>query len=845
MAYPRLTALVLAAAVAHGCARGMGAGARWKYFWSGGVERWTSTARCCRGSVYAECARISHRGDIGCGRLSLRVAPARHLHSFFRTRGISNAAPHAERGGHRSTRRSTRRCRLRASASRWMSVGQAEPFVETAQVATNFKQQLMATLPSNRTMDAVLLMAPAVHPTGPRGAYTINGSQSYENLYILNGAVINENLRGLPMTPYIEDAIQEVTVSSAGVSAEYGRFSGGVATAVTKSGGNTFSGSFRTSFANDDWRSLTPFQTTQLLTTSLTRSQLKADKVVPTYEGTAGGPLLEEPDVVLRCGAVAEAGRAAQHGAAPTSPTSVRNEEQRYEGKLSYTPESGHSLQGSFFKLNQTIFNSTAQQVADLKSLTPQGQPQSMVIDAVHRRAEAEFLGVGHVCREKLRAHQRGRRHDGSDQWDARPRPAEELALLEPDVLLRIGLRRRRRAAQQPELHREGLVISSRTAPTVRTTWCSGTTTSTTTSSRTRTPRAATTGFAALVDRAGRRDLPGPVAGHDTTLDKNPLFALSEGSNLRVHSLFINDTWRLNDRVTFNVGMRLDKNDATDGDGKMVGERRVVQPAFLGRMGSERPTDDWSLSGSYRALHDGADEQPGRRRRPRPATPRRSAGCTAARRSTPNVTDATTSVGSMTTEAAMQADIRVARCAGRRYTAARSLGLVPGVNMTIDEPLTSPYAIEYAGGVSRTLGHRGTAARRSRVSRLPELLQPANRSRDRERVTDANGNMFDRNVVENTNSDRAAVPRADHAGELRLRSARCRSAATTRCRTRRATSKARTAAAGRAARLVNNYPGIPRRVVELSRRRSGDRSAPSRADVGNVQRAGVGQSPAR
>jgi hypothetical protein len=144
-------------------------------------------------------------------------------------------------------------------------VGQAQPFVETAQVATNFKQQLMADLPSNRTIDAVLLMAPAVHPTGPRGAYTINGSQSYENLYMLNGAVINENLRGLPMTPYIEDALQEVTVASAGISAEYGRFAGGVATAVTKSGGNRFGGSFRTTFANDSWRSFTPFESTDLI----------------------------------------------------------------------------------------------------------------------------------------------------------------------------------------------------------------------------------------------------------------------------------------------------------------------------------------------------------------------------------------------------------------------------------------------------------------------------------------------------------------------------------------------------------------------------------------------------
>ena len=54
----------------------------------------------------------------------------------------------------------------------------------------------MATLPSNRTIDAVMLMAPSVHATGPRGAFSVNGALSYENLYTLNGAVIVENLRG-------------------------------------------------------------------------------------------------------------------------------------------------------------------------------------------------------------------------------------------------------------------------------------------------------------------------------------------------------------------------------------------------------------------------------------------------------------------------------------------------------------------------------------------------------------------------------------------------------------------------------------------------------------------------
>src|SRR5687768_1605304 len=137
-------------------------------------------------------------------------------------------------------------------------VGDARPLGHTAQVATNFKQELMATLPSNRTIDAVLLMSPNVHATGPRGAFSIDGALSYENLYLLNGGVINENLRDSGYPLYIEDALQEVTVAAAGVSAEHGRFSGGLVTAVTKSGGNSFSGSLRTSFANDYWRSKTP-----------------------------------------------------------------------------------------------------------------------------------------------------------------------------------------------------------------------------------------------------------------------------------------------------------------------------------------------------------------------------------------------------------------------------------------------------------------------------------------------------------------------------------------------------------------------------------------------------------
>ena len=86
---------------------------------------------------------------------------------------------------------------------------------------------------------------------------------------------------------FIEDAIQETKISTASISAEYGRFNGGVANTITKSGGNQFSGSVRTTFTNDDWRALTPFEK------GLTEDP-RVSRVVPTYEATLGGPFFKD-----------------------------------------------------------------------------------------------------------------------------------------------------------------------------------------------------------------------------------------------------------------------------------------------------------------------------------------------------------------------------------------------------------------------------------------------------------------------------------------------------------------------------------------------------------------------
>ena len=115
----------------------------------------------------------------------------------------------------------------------------------TATVAMNHNAELVNQLPLDRTIRSATLLAPNVSDNGPsssestsEGRVSMSGAMSFENLYLVNGAVVNENLYGQPLPLYVEDAIQEITTSSSAISAEYGLFNGGIVNVVTKSGGN-------------------------------------------------------------------------------------------------------------------------------------------------------------------------------------------------------------------------------------------------------------------------------------------------------------------------------------------------------------------------------------------------------------------------------------------------------------------------------------------------------------------------------------------------------------------------------------------------------------------------------
>src|SRR5438094_5240096 len=167
-----------------------------------------------------------------------------------------------------------------------ITVTAAAPSVlETPSVSANLSAKLVDSLPVQRTVLQTALLAPGVNDNTPSGSQlSISGSPGYDNLVMVNGVSIMENVRHQALNLFVEDAIQETTVLTGAISAEYGRFTGGVVNSITKSGGNVFSGSFRTSFTNPDWTALTPFA-----------GQAKPlDHVDKIYEETVGGYVLRD-----------------------------------------------------------------------------------------------------------------------------------------------------------------------------------------------------------------------------------------------------------------------------------------------------------------------------------------------------------------------------------------------------------------------------------------------------------------------------------------------------------------------------------------------------------------------
>ncbi len=218
--------------------------------------------------------------------------------------------------------------------------GTAESALERPTVGANLTNKTVDSLATPRDIADIAALAPGANTNTPlAGQIQISGGEPYDNLFLLNGVDINDNVFGNPDDLYIEDAVQETQVLSSAVSAEYGRFGGGVINAITKSGGNVFSGTFRTDLSNPKYRSNTPLEDQEGIK--------RTDKNNLIYSATLGGYILKDKLWFFLAGRNQSTDTQEALFATGTKFDSL-NDNKRYEGKLTANFSNSHSLQAAY-----------------------------------------------------------------------------------------------------------------------------------------------------------------------------------------------------------------------------------------------------------------------------------------------------------------------------------------------------------------------------------------------------------------------------------------------------------------------------------------------------------------
>ncbi len=485
----------------------------------------------------------------------------------------------------------------------------AEEIVVTGEISTisqsvaaqsTYEQALIEKLPTGRTVRDVTLLAPGVQESGvarggERGlAISIAGSQTYENLFMVNGVTINENTRGQALDLYIEDAVEETTASVSGVSAEYGRFSGGVINVITKSGGNDFSGSFRVNFTNDDWESPTAQTTAQ------------SDEINRTFEATLGGRLIRDKLWFFAAGRDVE--QSTTNNLQLTNfPVQVDNTQERQELKLTVTPHPSHSLVGSYLNRDQVQTNDEFNGV-DASTLTDREDPQELgsgnytgifgsnfFVEAQY--SEREFTigkGGGAKTTERL-----------GGTWIV---DLTQFAFIGSPVFCGVCVDQMRNneggflkgnyflATENAGSHdlvfgydtfSDIVIVENHQSGSDFSVWA----------------------FQPFIIR-GTEVFPQFTSNGPNRLQWNPVFNPTRGSEFESNAFYVNDRWALNDKWSFNLGLRYDENDAIDSGGGTVSDDDNISPRF-GATYDLKGDGDWVFAASYgqyvQPIHNGGN----------------------------------------------------------------------------------------------------------------------------------------------------------------------------------------------------------------------------------------------
>jgi hypothetical protein len=571
--------------------------------------------------------------------------------------------------------------------------GSYETISSTGTASTTLEASLQNKLPITRDLQGAVTLTAGVSTTGPANAIAISGAQSYESLFLINGVVVNENLRGQATNLFIEDAIQETTTSTSGISAEYGRFSGGVVNTLTKSGGNEVHGSFRTSFDNSKWTAVTP----------LTVPHSRADKINETYEATLGGYVWKDHLWYFLAGR--------DRKTTGTDQTRITNivfptglTEKRWEGKLTFALTPEHRFVGSYIDRKREwqgyYFPSLpivdagdsiyARQIPEtLKAINYTGVlADNFFVEGQYSERTLQFQNSG--------GHWKGDLIKGTVVYDNTHGYVGNAAIFcggcEPeDRNNKDYLAKGSWFLSTQSMGSHDIIVGydqyedyhfsvNHQSPSDY--WFSA------------------TDFIF----SGPKWYPVVYGDGSADLDWYPILLIGSGATFKQSGTFINDKWRLNNNWSFNLGARYDKNDGKTSVGITVAKDSSISPR-LGVTFDPKGDGEWVFNAGIARYvmtiantGNVADQSP-----QQPATflwgyygpdfntscdPATGTNCTSTQDVLKGVFDWFNTIGGTTS----QPDYGFA---------------LPGYNRVIKGSLDSPYAEEISAGFSKRLGNTG------------------------------------------------------------------------------------------------------------------------------------------
>lgn len=463
------------------------------------------------------------------------------------------------------TARADANLKLSALAEAITVTAAAASVLETTAVSSNFDQETIENLPIARTLGGAAAIAPGVSDEGPNNQLSISGAPSYNNLYLVNGAVVNDTVRGQPEAVYIEDAIQETTILTGNVSAEYGRFTGGVVSAITKSGGNEFSGSLRDSFTNDKWTEKTPYA----------GEADHIDKINEVYEATLGGRILRDRLWFFGAGRMAET-EASRTTTRTNIPYLFTTDEDRWEAKLTGQITSQFSVVASYLdrltKQSGNIFGN----VVDVRSLDDRELPNTLLavsgnavvsnnflIEAQYSTREFAFVGSGSDFTDRIQGTLLRDKPALYRAWsptfcgvcDDENRDNEYIVAKATYFLSTAGLGSHSIVGGLEDFAEQRFANNHQSGSDYRI-WGD---------------------FLYSGQNMFFHVEPG-TDGSGTYIQWNPILFGSQGSDSKMQSVFVNDRWDLNSNWSFNIGLRYDKNDSVDQAGNVTAKDDGFSP---------------------------------------------------------------------------------------------------------------------------------------------------------------------------------------------------------------------------------------------------------------------------